>query len=153
MLQALDRYVVGAHNAELAIAAVNESHPELALVDMYMPKCNGIETIARLRAQCPTLILVLFSSLLEPCHIAAAMKAGADDCLDAATPPNDVLRLVESGQPIPIACDYEPLERITKHCVMRAIVRTKGNLSDAARILGISRRGLQKMLAKWGGKL
>ena len=74
-----DLTVVGeAGDGREAIRQVEELLPDLILMDLSMPRMNGIEAIQEIRRRCPsTRILVLTVHKTEE-HVLAALKAGAD---------------------------------------------------------------------------
>ena len=74
-----DLTVVGeAGDGREAIRQVEELLPDLILMDLSMPRMNGIEAIQEIRRRCPsTKILVLTVHKTEE-HVLAALKAGAD---------------------------------------------------------------------------
>ncbi len=71
--------VVGeAEDGEEAIWIVEESKPALILMDLTMPKMNGIESIKEIKKRAPgTKILVLTVHKTDE-YITAALQAGAD---------------------------------------------------------------------------
>ncbi len=67
-----------AEDGEEAIRVLEESHPALSLMDLSMPKMNGIEAIKEVKKRAPrTKILVLTVHKADE-YIKAALQAGAD---------------------------------------------------------------------------
>ncbi len=57
------------------------------------------------------------------------------------------------GEEIPQpASETKPLQEVIEAHILRVLKLTGGNRSEAARILGVSRRYIQKTLAKWRGE-
>lgn len=73
--------VIGAGDGEEALALALERRPDLLVIDISMPKMNGLDLIRSIRAS-STLdglpVIVLSASFS---HIDDAMRAGADDYL------------------------------------------------------------------------
>jgi len=51
--------------------------PDLLLVDLVMPRLDGVATIAALRPRLPRARFVVLTSLLDPLEVKRAMEAGA----------------------------------------------------------------------------
>jgi two-component system invasion response regulator UvrY len=64
-----------AESGEDAIAAVDEVHPDLVLMDINLGEMNGIEATRRIRAQHPNVEVILLSTYSE-----ADLPADARDC-------------------------------------------------------------------------
>jgi DNA-binding NarL/FixJ family response regulator len=61
-----------------AIRAAEELTPDLILMDLTMPRMNGLEAIKEIKARCPgTKVLVLTVHKTEE-HVFASLQAGAD---------------------------------------------------------------------------
>lgn len=60
-----------------ALAAVAELRPDVVLVDVGLPKLNGIDLTRRLLAEHPALAVVAISSHGDPAFVAAMLNAGA----------------------------------------------------------------------------
>jgi len=152
-LEARHKRVLEASDGNTAIAKACEGKPQLALVDLWMPDQNGVWTIANLRSLDVAMVIVLLSGDLENRYVADAMKAGAEHCLDKFTPADAILRYVEQGEPIDTAPSGSTIAEASNYCVRSALIRAKGNVTDAARMLGITRCGLQKMMKKSVGRV
>lgn len=74
-----DLEIVGeAQDGGMAIHAVERLNPDLVLMDLSMPKMNGMDAIREIRKRCPgTKVLVLTVHNTEE-YILATLKAGAD---------------------------------------------------------------------------
>src|SRR5438132_7489774 len=72
-----------AADGEEALAAVQEHRPDLILLDVMMPKLDGIETCRRLKGDdtCPLLPIILVTAKADSKHIVAGLQAGADESL------------------------------------------------------------------------
>lgn len=74
-----------------ALAVVRESQPDVVLLDLAMPRLDGLETLRRLKADGdPPAVLILTMSD-DAATVAAAMKAGADGYLLKDADQEDVL--------------------------------------------------------------
>ena len=75
--------IVTAIDGEEALTAVSEHHPDLILLDVMMPKLDGIEVCRRLRADAtlPFIPIVLVTAKSDSKDIVAALEAGGDEYL------------------------------------------------------------------------
>ena len=148
-LQHEHRRVVTASTSREAVRVAGQYRPELALVDLFMPGRNGIELVPELRRLDPHMFIILMSELLTPAYAMAAVRAGADDCLEKGLSAKRLLRRVELDQPIEpdpglaISLDQSEWNHVT-----RALIDANGNRSQAAVRLGIRRQSLQRKLTK-----
>lgn len=86
-----------------AVAAVREHRPDVVLMDIRMPRMDGITATAALRRLDPAPQVVVLTTFQADDHVVAALRAGASGFLVKDTPPADILtaiRLVASGEAI-----------------------------------------------------
>ena len=70
--------VVGeAGDGRAAIDAVRRLHPEVALIDLILPRMNGLEAIRRIHALDPAVRIVALSMHSGTEYVGAALRAGA----------------------------------------------------------------------------
>ena len=141
----------GAADADQAIAAAREDSPELAVVDLRMPGRGGLELVRELLAIDPaTRIVVLtgygsIATAIEAIRIGAVhylqKPADADQILVAFDPDNNTATTNEGA-------DVPSLARVEWEHIQRVMHDCDGNVSQAARLLGIHRRSLQRKLGK-----
>lgn len=83
-----DLEVLGtASDGQIALAKIEQLHPDLVTLDVEMPVMNGLETLARIRKLYPKLPVIMFSTLTE--HGAGAtLDALALGASDYATKPS-----------------------------------------------------------------
>jgi adenylate cyclase len=82
-----------AADGEEALAAVKQHRPDLILLDVMMPKLDGIETCRRLKGDdtLPFLPIILVTARVDSKDIVAGLEAGADEYL---TKPVDQAALI-----------------------------------------------------------
>ena len=75
--------IVTAADGEEGLAAVREHLPDLILLDVMMPKLDGIEVCRRIRADSalPFIPIVLVTAKSDPKDVVAALEAGGDEYL------------------------------------------------------------------------
>jgi adenylate cyclase len=85
--------VVTAADGEEALAVVRDTHPDLILLDVMMPKKDGIEVCRELRADAsvPFIPIILVTAKGDTADVVAGLGAGADEYL---TKPVDQAALV-----------------------------------------------------------
>jgi CheY-like chemotaxis protein len=71
-------------NGEQAVAEVARLRPDLVLMDVRMPKMDGLEATRRIRAGCQVTRILLLTNHANAIPAQLAVEAGADDLLDKA---------------------------------------------------------------------
>jgi DNA-binding response OmpR family regulator len=73
--------VVGAGDGEQALSTALERTPDLALLDVMMPKLDGYEVTERLRSHEATrhVPVILLTARVQEADVARGVEAGADD--------------------------------------------------------------------------
>jgi adenylate cyclase len=82
-LTSLGYEVVVAEDGEQALAKVREMPPDLILLDIMMPKVDGLEVVRRLKADnsLPFIPVILVTAKANPKDVVAGLDAGGDDYL------------------------------------------------------------------------
>jgi DNA-binding NtrC family response regulator len=74
-----DYQISGFGKAEEALAALEQSPPDLVLLDIGLPGMNGIEALARIKAANPHILVVMITAYEDIDSVIRAMKLGAHD--------------------------------------------------------------------------
>lgn len=85
---------------EAAAAAAAVDGLDLALIDLGLPGCSGIEALSRFRELVPEVTAVVISANEEPSVVVAALEAGARGYIPKTSKPDVIsaaLRLVAAG--------------------------------------------------------
>lgn len=70
--------IVGeAANGEEAVRKAGELHPDVVLMDLLMPKMDGVTATATIRRAQPDTEVIALTSVLEDATVVAAVRAGA----------------------------------------------------------------------------
>ena len=146
--------VVMAGSVDEALAAARHESPELAVVDLRMPGRSGLELVRELRAlDASTRILVLtgYGSIATAVE---AVRLGALNYVPKPADVDDLLVALARGLGEPstqVAEDVQApsLARAEWEHIQRVLADCGGNISEAARRLGLHRRSLQRKLQKY----
>lgn len=113
LLKAKGFDVVAVHNGKAGVEAVKAGAFDVAIVDLFMPDMDGLETTKAMRQHAPTLAVIAVSGfmlggdrLLEmPNFDAMANEAGAVSTLYKPFRPDALLRAIETALngPAPVA--------------------------------------------------
>jgi len=143
-----------ATNAADALRLADGTSLDFALVDLRLATESGLDLIKPLRQAQPQMRIVLMTGYASVATAVEAIKRGADDYLLKPTTVDTILRTLS------LAVDTEtplepqtmtPLSRLEWEHIHQALAETNGNVSAAARLLGMHRRSLQRKLAKRPG--
>lgn len=90
--------VFTAKDGEHAISTANEVHPDLIILDIMMPKKNGIEVCKQLRAQeeFQDTIIVFLTALNDELSHVRGLEYGADDFISKPISPKVMVSKVNS---------------------------------------------------------
>jgi DNA-binding NarL/FixJ family response regulator len=92
-----DIEVVGeAANGEEAVARARELEPDVALVDLVMPRLDGVGTIRRLREVSPATRAIVLTSFLDEESLLPAIRAGAVGYLLKDVQPQELVRAIRT---------------------------------------------------------
>ena len=80
-LEADIEVVAEAADGVQAHARALETHPDVILMDLDMPRSNGFEAIARIKAELPETIIVVLTYSADEHDIAEAIRCGAEGYL------------------------------------------------------------------------
>lgn len=146
--------VAVASNYDEALVVFSADPTDLAVLDLRMPGKPGLALLQELKKIAPeTKVLILsgFGSIataIDAIRLGATnflpKPADAEDILTAFVRGEEGIDLPESDESIPVPtlaqAEWEHIHRILADC--------GGNISEAARRLGIHRRSLQRKLRK-----
>jgi DNA-binding NarL/FixJ family response regulator len=96
---------VSAHpNAEHALRHLSAAAPDVALVDIQLPRQSGIECVSELRRQMPRLLVMMLTEFDDADRLFGALQAGAQGYLLKSTAPaevlNSIVQLHAGGSPM-----------------------------------------------------
>jgi DNA-binding NarL/FixJ family response regulator len=79
--------IVGeADDGEAALRAIPESEPDVVLIDLSMPRTDGLDLIPRIRMLAPDAGIVVYTALISPRVEERALACGADRFLNKGAP-------------------------------------------------------------------
>ena len=89
--------VVGvAADGDDAVAQAERTQPDVAVVDLHMPRCGGAALVTRLRAVAPRMRVVVYTAEADADLAAAVLAAGADGIVLKEAPLADLGRALGS---------------------------------------------------------
>jgi two-component system, response regulator RegA len=138
------------HTAALSLAA--REHIDRAVVDLRMPGPSGLDVVRDLLEAQPGMEIVVLTGYGSIATAVDAVRLGA---LDYLTKPCHADRILASFEPDGSAEAAKPafeipsLALLEREHIERVLKECGGNVSKAARVLGLHRRTLQYKLAKY----
>jgi DNA-binding NarL/FixJ family response regulator len=88
-------------DGEEAVRAVHESRPDVVLMDLVMPRMDGVEAIRRIAAERPATRVIALTSFLDDDKVLPAVRAGAAGYLLKDVGPHELvgaIRTVYGGE-------------------------------------------------------
>jgi DNA-binding NarL/FixJ family response regulator len=95
LLQGIE--VVGtASDGEEAVRLVERLHPEVVLMDIRMPRCDGVEATRRLREQGSSTQVIVLTTYADDRSVIEALRAGARGFLTKDSGAEEIQRAIEA---------------------------------------------------------
>ncbi|MCP3986489.1 MAG: response regulator [bacterium] len=146
--------VHAAGNGGAALEISRTEAPDLALVDLRMPGMPGLDLVVELAALEPPPRIVVLTGYGSIATALEAVRRGAAHYLTKPADADEILAAFDRDPDTPAALGEDPetvpsLARTEWEHIHRVLADCDGNISKAARLLGIHRRSLQRKLAKY----
>ena len=143
-----------APTGEAALQFARERSPDLVLVDLRMPGMSGLDLVPQMRALDSSMAIIVLTGYGSIPTAISATKLGADYYLSKPADADQILNVYEHLRSTPAEAPEVPetvptLARVEWEHMQRVISDCAGNISQAARLLGIHRRSLQRKLGKF----
>ena len=139
---------------DAAVASAQGDSPELAVLDLKMPGRSGLELVKALREIDPATKMLVLTGYGSIATAIDAVRLGATYYLAKPADADDIVAAFARGEAPPLEppdIDYKApsLARAEWEHINRVLSDCGGNISEAARRLGIHRRSLQRKLQKY----
>jgi two-component system response regulator RegA len=137
-----------------ALALAHGDSPEMAVVDLRMPGGSGLELTRALHALDPATKIVVLTGYGSIATAIEAVRLGASYYVSKPADADDLLAAFARAEAPPLdppRSDYvaPSLARAEWEHINRVLSDCAGNVSEAARRLGMHRRSLQRKLQKY----
>ena len=143
-----------ATNATQALEQIKLESPEYAIVDLKMPGQSGLwltRELLKIDRETRILVLTAYGSIATALE---AVRLGAKGFLQKPASTDEILLALNSDFDNVTETDEDPpvevptLARAEWEHMNRVLAECQGNICQAARLLGLHRRTLQRKLAK-----
>jgi DNA-binding NarL/FixJ family response regulator len=166
--EAPDLRVIGSFDDDTAaVRFAARAEPEIAIVDVAMPRTSGIDLARRLRAVSPKTRLLMLSMHARPEYVQQAFRAGANGYVLKEAAGAEVVaavRAVHAGKRYLSAgialrapgeaVEDDPLERLSAREMEVLKLVVEGNTShEVARLLGLSPKSIDTYRSRLMTKL
>jgi two-component system, response regulator RegA len=154
-LEARGWRVDDASNGEAGIQLAKSQTPDLAIVDLRLSDVSGLDVVRGLHGDDSRTQIIVLTGYGSIATAIAATKLGADHFLSKPADADQILDVYQRTQ-TDDACllgrtdlSLVPsLARVEWEHIQRVLMDCDGNVSRAARRLGLHRRSLQRKLSK-----
>ncbi|MBC8492447.1 MAG: response regulator transcription factor, partial [Chloroflexi bacterium] len=139
--------VAEAGDGEEAVQLAVSRHPDIAIMDIAMPRLNGIEATKQIKAQCPSTAVLVLTAYDDDQYVFALIEAGAAGYLLKDVPVDELIkaiRAVHAGESVlhPIVA-RKVLTRLARPPVERSTETDFGQLSEReAQVLRLAAKGM-----------
>lgn len=145
---------IGAADGGTALELSSQSSPDLAVVDLRLPGMSGLDIVQGLRNLDETTCIIMLTGYGSIATALSATKLGADHYLSKPADADQILtayRKISDSQPPAgsISHAVPSLARVEWEHIQRVLTDCGGNVSQAAKLLGLHRRSLQRKLSKY----
>ena len=142
-----------AASASEAALRIADDPPEFAVLDLRITDGSGLDLIPLLTEADPATRVVVLTGYGSIATALEAVRRGAAHYLTKPADADEIVAAFGRGapgiEPAPLAIRPMSLDRVEWEHISRVLVDCQNNVSEAARVLGIHRRSLQRKLAKF----
>lgn len=139
------------------VPALKAGPPDFAVIDLRLPSGSGLDVVRQVRRRSPRTAMVVLTGYGSIATALDAVALGAAHYLTKPATIDDILagfartqadREPEAPAAVPTEHEVLSLARVEWEHINRVLADCDGNVSEAARRLGMHRRSLQRKLSK-----
>jgi len=136
-----------------SISAIQDLAVQFAVVDLRLGADSGLDAIQAILARCPEAKIVVLTGYGSIATAVKATKIGAVGYLMKPADVDQVERALYGEEvaedEVPIPSEFQSLYRHEREYIEFVLAECNGNISQAARRLGLHRQSLQRKLRKY----
>jgi two-component system response regulator RegA len=141
-----------------ARAELGSAGMDLVILDLKIPGGGGLQLLPTITELQPTPKVLIHSGFASAQTIAVAFKQGASEYLPKPATGQEIVAAINSLKDCQtesrdteqqIRARYPTLEDMEREFLHRVLLECDGNVSKAARAVGLHRRSLQRKLSRW----
>lgn len=106
--------VACAHNGNEAFELCKQFNPDIVLMDILMPECDGVESVRRIKDEFPKIRVIMLTSLNDDFNISQALMNGADGYLSKNLRGQELINAIKSANGGMVAMQQDTLNSIVK---------------------------------------
>ena len=148
-----DRGYTVAHVADIAaLESTDPSEFSYAVVDLRLRRDSGLDAISSIKSRSPGTQVVVLTGYGSIATAVQATKNGATNYLTKPVDMDELEHTLVTGGPgdeTPIPEEFQSLDRHEREYIEYVLNECGGNISQAARRLGLHRQSLQRKLRKF----
>jgi two-component system response regulator RegA len=146
-------YVVETLDGLAAVKQIDASRFRYAIVDLRLRQDSGLDVIQELRRQSEDTRIVVLTGYGSIATAVQATKLGASHYLTKPVEVDEIERALTTDEldndDVPIPNEFQSLYRHEREYIEFVLAECGGNISQAARRLGLHRQSLQRKLRKY----
>lgn len=104
-----------AADGQTAVQQIGELHPDVVLLDLQMPKMNGLEAIPLIQQGSPDVKIIVISSYSDDDYVFRAIQSGAVGYLLKDTMPQKILQVIRNVAMGQATLEPEIAQRLLEH--------------------------------------
>jgi len=146
-----------AFDGDSALQFAQTTRPDLAIVDLRLPGMNGLDLIQKLHHLDRRICIIMLTGYGNIATALTATKLGANHYMNKPVDADQILAVYEHIQSTEGAAEPEEnsvpsLAMVEWEYMQRVLAGCNGNVTQAAKLLGLHRRSLQRKLSKYPPK-
>ncbi|HVW09051.1 MAG TPA: response regulator [Bryobacteraceae bacterium] len=141
-------------DGDAALRLAQSETPNLAIVDLRLPGMNGLDLIQKLHQIDRGICVIMLTGYGNIATALTATKLGASHYLNKPVDADQILDAYESIQATESTAEPDEnsvpsLAMVEWEYMQRVLAGCGGNVTQAAKLLGLHRRSLQRKLSKY----
>jgi two-component system, response regulator RegA len=140
-----------AHDLQSGIRLAQDTHPDYAVIDLRIGHESGLEIVKKLKEMDDDVHIVVLTGFASIATAVESIKLGATNYLTKPADTDEIINALNRNEgDSNISVKERPLsvKRLEWEHLQKVLMEHNGNISAAARALGMHRRTLQRKLDK-----